>query len=74
MGGTKYVTIVMGGTEFQMCMLNECGYILSYIDDMHVHMLQEASMKMIELFAVGSISMELVCLRIRLVEYFEFFM
>jgi hypothetical protein len=41
---------------------------------MHVHMLQEASMKMIELFAVGSISMELVCLRIRLVEYFEFFM
>ena len=45
MGGTKYVTIVMGGTEFQTCMLNECGYILSYID-MHVHMLREASMKM----------------------------
>ena len=44
-GGTKYVTIVMGGTEFQTCMLNECGYILSYID-MHVHMLREASMNM----------------------------
>ena len=46
---------------------------LSYVD-MHMHMLQEESMKMSELFAVGSISMELVRLRIRLVEYFGFFM
>ena len=72
-GGTKYVTIVTGGTQFQMCMLNECGHILSYVD-MHVHMPREASTKMSELFAVGSISMESACLCVGLVEYFGFCM